>query len=67
MLPNLQAIVEPDDDGIIDTMSFGPSLTNADLIAIPSFDLPFGVPNWQGQNGGHSKRNGNKEIVWSAP
>ncbi|MFZ0545124.1 MAG: uracil-DNA glycosylase family protein [Candidatus Promineifilaceae bacterium] len=67
LLPNMQAVVTADDDGVVDPTPFGPTLTDADLIPIPSFDLPFGVPNWQGKNGGHSTRNGNKEIIWSAP
>ncbi|MEM7537049.1 MAG: uracil-DNA glycosylase family protein [Chloroflexota bacterium] len=67
MLPNVQAIVQPDEDGVVDTTLFGPTLTDADLVPIPSFDLPFGVPSWHVRDGGHSRRDGDKRIVWSAP
>ena len=67
LLPAMQAVVTADDDGVVDPTPFGPTLTAADLIPIPSFDMPFGVPDWHGKKGGHSTRNGNKKIVWSAP
>ncbi|MFN2161313.1 MAG: uracil-DNA glycosylase family protein [Candidatus Promineifilaceae bacterium] len=66
-LPDIRAVVTPDDDGSADTNPFGATFAPEDLTPIPAFDLPFGVPDWHGQNGGHSNRNGNKEIVWHAP
>lgn len=67
LLPNMQAVITTDDDGVVDQTPFDPTFTNADLTPIPSFDLPFGVPIWLGRDGGHSSRNGNKEIIWRAP
>lgn len=68
LLPNMQAVVTPDDDGVVDPTLFGPDeFSPADLTPIPSFDMPFGVPDWHGQDGGHSGRDGDKRIVWRAP
>jgi hypothetical protein len=67
LLSAMQAIVTSDDDGVVETTPFGPAFTVTDLAPIPSFDLPFGVPDWHGRSGGHSTRDGNKKIIWSAP
>jgi uracil-DNA glycosylase len=67
LLPTMQQVVVPDDDGMVNAPLFGAAFTPEDLAPIPAFDLPFGVPGWLGRDGGHSRRNGNKEIVWQAP
>jgi hypothetical protein len=67
LLPVMQQVVVPDDDGAAHAPLFGAAFTPEDLAPIPAFDLPFGLPGWLGRDGGHSTRNGNKEIVWQAP
>lgn len=67
LLPNLRAAVTADDDGVVDPELFGASFTPDDRTPIPSFDFPFGVPEWHGRGGGHSSRDGNKTILWRAP
>ena len=67
MLPGLRAAVTPDDNAAAQAPLFGASFTEADFIPIPPFDLPFGVPGWLVQGGGHSARDGDKKIVWNAP
>jgi hypothetical protein len=62
----LRPIVEPDDDGSPDPSPYGSSFAPEDAAPIPRFDLPFGLPEWHG-NGSHSHRDGNKNIVWTAP
>jgi uracil-DNA glycosylase len=65
-LLNLAEVVEPDDDGTTDLTPYGSAFTPEDNDDIPRFDLPFGVPDWQGR-GPHSVRDGNKKIIWTAP
>jgi len=67
ILPDLRAAVDPDEGVTVDPSLFGASFTPADLTPIPSFDMPFGTPGWLGQGGGHSTRDGDKQIVWTAP
>jgi uracil-DNA glycosylase len=67
LLPAMQQVVAPDDDGIANAPLFGAAFAPEDLAPIPAFDLPFGVPGWLGRDGGHSTRDGNKKIEWHAP
>jgi len=67
LLPGLRAAVHPDEDGAVDPAPFGNSFAPQDHAPLPSVDLPFGVPAWQGQDGGHSTRDGDKKIIWHAP
>jgi hypothetical protein len=67
LLPDLRAAVEPDEGVTVDTTPFGASFTPEDLTPIPSFDLPFGAPVRLWQGGGHSSRDGDNKIVWTAP
>lgn len=67
LLPGLRAAVEPDEDAAPDTSLYGASFAPEDRAPIPSYDLPFGVPEWHGKGGGHSTRDGDKQIVWTAP
>lgn len=66
-LGGLRPLVEPDDDAVADPTPFGAAIAPSDPAPIPVHDLPFGVPEWHGAGGGHSGRNGDKEIVWTAP
>jgi uracil-DNA glycosylase len=66
-LPDMQAAINKDDDGVVDTTLYGEAFTQEDRAPIPRFDLPFGIPSWHGTGGGHSQRNGNNMIVWHAP
>lgn len=66
-LPGLTAALDPDDGVVADATPYGATFTPADLAEIPRFDLPFGVPDFHRQGGGHSGRDGNKKIVWQAP
>jgi uracil-DNA glycosylase len=66
-LPGIQAVVDPDEDGVVDPNPYGQAFTPADEVTIPRFDLNFGVPDWHGVNGGHSSRDGDDKIVWNAP
>lgn len=65
-LSDLRPIVDPDDDGEMDPTPYGSHFRRQDQIPIPRFDLPFGLPDWHG-DGSHSHREGNKNIVWTAP
>jgi uracil-DNA glycosylase len=66
-LPQLHAAVEADDEATVDLTPYGPSFTPEDHVAIPCFDLPFGVPEWHGTGGSRSRRDGAKTILWTAP
>lgn len=66
-LTGLRTLVTPDDDGQVNPADFGQVFQDTDHKAIPIWDMPFGVPAWQGANGGHSDRDGDKKIVWMAP
>lgn len=65
-LPQLQALVRPDDDGQVVTTLYGSKFQPQDEVDIPRFDLPFGLPHWQG-HGGNSRRDGDDAIIWNAP
>lgn len=66
-LPNLLTAVDPDDGGQPDPTPYAAPLGDDIEDPIPRFDLPFGIPDWHGVDGGHSVRDGNHRIVWSAP
>jgi len=66
-LPKIQAVVSPDEGMLADTAPYGSVFTATDEVAIPRFDLPFGIPEWHGAGGGRSKRDGANKIVWTAP
>ncbi len=58
--------VRPDDGGLPDATPYAAPLGDGTLTPIPRFDLPFGVPDFQRSGGGHSTRDGNDTIVWTA-
>ncbi len=66
-LAAIAASIAPDPDGAVDTTPYGTAFTPADSAAIPQFDLPFGLPEWHAQGGGHSHRDGNSRIIWTSP
>lgn len=66
-LAAMAASIALDPDGAVDTTPYGTAFTPADSAAIPQFDLPFGLPAWHGQGGGHSERDGNSRIIWTSP
>ena len=67
ILPGLRGLVEPDEALGAETSLYGETFVPTDHASIPSIDLPFGLPDWHGQDGGHSTRDGDKQIVWTAP
>jgi hypothetical protein len=66
-LPALQNAIAADDAGQPDPTPYAAPLGAAAMAPIPRFDLPFGIPEWHGVDGGHSTRDGNDKIVWNAP
>lgn len=64
-LPQMLAAVTPEagvnQDGTLYGMNFLPE----DHVPIPRFDLPFGIPDWHGTGGTHSRRYGSGRIIWS--
>jgi hypothetical protein len=46
----LRAAVTPDPDGRQDAAGYGTAFTEQDYGAVPSADLPFGVPRWVGDD-----------------
>ena len=65
-LAGLRSIVEPDEGAQADPAPYGAAFQPQDQVAIPRFDLPFGVPDWLGV-GSHGDRDGDQKIIWSAP
>ena len=65
-LDSLWPIVNADDGVVVDHQPYGATFTDADYLAIPRFDLPFGLPDWHG-TGSHAKRDGPDKIIWQAP
>jgi hypothetical protein len=49
-IEQLRAIVTPDADGDPTGANYGTSFTEADYSPIPKSDLPFGVPDWFGDD-----------------
>jgi len=65
-LQDLSTTVGPDDDGQPDPTAYAAPLGDETMRPIPRFDVPFGVPDFQRTGGGHSTRDGNTKIVWTA-
>lgn len=66
-LADLRPLIAADEGAAGDSTPYGTTLADTDTAPIPLHDLPFGVPAWQGAGGGHSNRDGNKKIIWTAP
>jgi hypothetical protein len=66
-LPGLLEAVQPDDGGQPDPAPYVAPLDDTAMVPIPRFDLPFGIPDFHGVDGGHSTRDGNDKIIWNAP
>jgi hypothetical protein len=49
-IDQLRAIVTPDSDGDPTGANYGTSFTEADYSPIPKGDLPFGLPDWFGDD-----------------
>jgi uracil-DNA glycosylase len=76
----LREIVTPDPDGDPTGPNYGPKFTEADYTRIPPRDLPFGLPDWVGDDSwgrtGLPKHNNSVErpsddllhtLIWRAP
>jgi uracil-DNA glycosylase len=61
-LTELRAIVEAD-DGANPGPDYGNAFVTEDIVPIPRWDLPFGLPGWHG-DGDHGKRDGDRIIEW---
>jgi len=66
-LPQLIAVVTPDEGLTPDSTPYGAQFQPGDEIEIPRDDLPFGIPSWHGTGGTRSARSGNNKITWTAP
>jgi hypothetical protein len=77
---DLRDIIEPDDDGDNALPNYGNEIVEADYMRVPLRDLPFGVPEWLGDDswrrlgnppGRSSVSRPNSDImhtiVWKAP
>jgi hypothetical protein len=60
-------VISPDLDGISDITPYGSAFTADDSLPVPTFDLPFGIPDWHRHGGGRSNRDGNSKIIWTSP
>ena len=49
-VPDLRAVVTPDDDGSTSGANYGSTFRETDYRAIPRGDLPFGYPPWVGDD-----------------
>lgn len=49
-VPELRAVVTPDPDGTVDGPNYGSKFEESDYRPIPRADLPFGVPDWMGDD-----------------
>ncbi len=63
-LAALRDVVTPD-DGATTGPTYGSSFQPTDIVSIPRFDLPFGIPDFHGESS-HASRDGNSRIVWSS-
>lgn len=61
------AALQPDEDGVADPTPYGATFAAGQIVEIPRFDLPFGIPPWHGSGSTRSARDGDRRIVWSAP
>jgi hypothetical protein len=79
-LTQLRGIVTPDSDGDATGPNYGPTIQEADYARIPRIDLPFGVPDFLGDDAwgrtAHPAHNNGVErppsdfehtLVWQAP
>jgi len=65
-LSGLIDAIAPDDPALLDPTPYGDVYTAEDELAIPRFDLPFGIADWHGTSGTRSKRDGDDKIIWQA-
>jgi uracil-DNA glycosylase len=73
----LRAIVTPDPDGDNTGPNYGAKFAESDYAAVPRADLPFGAPDFLGDDSGvrakpgsaqnSVERDGNTRLVWDAP
>ena len=49
-IPELRAVVSPDPDGSADGPNYGNAFEESDYSPIPKADLPFGLPQWAGDD-----------------
>jgi hypothetical protein len=49
-IPQLRAVVTPDPDGVVTGPNYGTDFTEDDYRPIPRADLPFGLPDWVGDD-----------------
>jgi uracil-DNA glycosylase len=76
-VPDLRAIVTPDSDGDNTGPNYGSKFAERDYAAVPRRDLPFGAPDFLGDDswvrakpGGDQNsvdRDGNTRLLWDAP
>jgi uracil-DNA glycosylase len=79
-IAQLRGIVTPDSDGDATGPNYGSTITEADYAAIPRADLPFGVPDFLGDDAwgraAHPRHNNSVDrpqsdfkhtLVWQAP
>jgi hypothetical protein len=79
-IPDLRALVTPDDDGSATGPNYGTTFKESDYHRIPAEDLPFGLPPWVGDDswGRRAKPRHNNSVkrasndldhtlIWQAP
>lgn len=79
-IPGIRQVVTPDPDGDNTEASYGDQLAESDYARIPPADLPFGLPDWVGDDGWGraaapphhncvNRPSGDPEhtLVWQAP
>lgn len=49
-IPELRAVISPDLDGSADGPNYGDTFLESDYSPIPKVDLPFGLPDWVGND-----------------
>ena len=62
----MKDIVVPDEGEDPTYAHYGSTWEAEDLIKIPRFDLPFGIPDWHGTSS-RATRDGDNKIIWKAP
>jgi len=79
-IPDLRALVTPDDDGSATGPNYGTTFKESDYHRIPAEDLPFGLPPWVGDDSwgrrarprhNNSVKRDSKDLehrlIWQAP
>lgn len=79
-ITDLRAVVTPDDDGDNTTENYGPVFAETDYAPIPRRDLPFGAPDFMGDDAWMRAQDGNAmntvgrpspddghTLIWQAP